>query len=363
VIEEIDGSGRNRAMVQSVQSTSLKVKGKKRGQANAVPVAGGEDSGYYANDDISMEELLRRERVEGIQDYDANFAKNIEKKGKKFKLLHEDEDEAYNLGLYENAENKLDAKKLAERNQKKNVRDKQMIQKNLERCDRCMESKRFRPKDAILSASERTYLCAESIGQCILPGQVFISPQEHVQAITDLDDATYTEIRNYQKCLVRFFEAQAPPKAVIFAETCIGRVSNDNLLVGGGQHAAVIAYPVDLEILPEARAFFKKAFDEAECEWSTQHKKVIPTSAKGGVRDAIPKNFPYVHIDFALGGGYAHVVEDAAEFPKEFAQQTIAGMCELTVLDRAYRTKDDYWEAVKDLKKRFADGFDWAAAL
>merc|ERR1712023_387384 len=110
-------------------------------------------------------------------------------------------------------------------------------------------------------------------------------------------------------------------------------------LLGGGPHMAVVGYPVDLAILDEARAYFKKALDEAECEWSTQHKKVIETTPKRGIRDAIPKGFPYVHIDFSLGGGYAHVVEDASEFPKDFAQQTIAGMCELTVLDRAYATK------------------------
>lgn len=143
----------------------------------------------------------------------------------------------------------------------------------------------------------------------MLPGQVFISPQEHVSAATDIDDATWTEIRNYQKCLVRYFEAQEPPKAVLFAESAVHQVSREKILLGGGPHAAVVAYPVDTGVLDEARAYFKKALDEAECEWSAQHKKVIETTAKGGVRDAIPRNFPYVHVDFSLGGGYAHVVE------------------------------------------------------
>merc|ERR1712014_261118 len=105
------------------------------------------------------------------------------------------------------------------------------------------------------------------------------------------------------------------------------------------------------------------ALDEAECEFTTQHKKVIECTAKGGVRAAIPKNFPYIYIDFCLGGGYAHVVEDVVEFPKQFLQQTVAGMCELTVLDRAYPSKEQYWEAVRDMKQKFADGFDWTAAL
>jgi len=362
VLEELDASGRNRSLLDSVQSSSVAVKGKKRGIANTGTAKGGKDTGFYADDDVSLDDLIRKEKVEGVQDYDANLASHILKKPK-FKQLHDDDDEAYALGWYESADKKLDAKKLAERSRRKEVQDKQQIQRNLERCDRCMESKKFRPKEAVLSVSPRAYLCAESFNQCILPNQVFISPQEHVQAVTDLDEAACTEIRNYQKCLVRYFEAQEPPKAVIFAESAVHRVSKDQTLLGGGPHAAVVAYPVDLALLSEARAYFKKAFDEAECEWSAQHKKVLPTSAKGGIREAIPKNFPYVHIDFCLGGGYAHVVEDAGEFPKDFAQQTIAGMCELTVLDRGYATKDLYWDGVKDMKRRFADGFDWAPAL
>merc|ERR1719440_476148 len=133
--------------------------------------------------------------------------------------------------------------------------------------------------------------------------------------------------------------------------------------MGGGPHCTVVAYPVDLPILSQARSFFKKALDEAENEFETTHKKVIETSAKGGVRAAIPKNFPYVHIDFALGGGYAHVVEEASEFPEKFAQQTIAGMCELTILDRAYSTKEQHQEATKSFKEKFRKEFDWTQSL
>jgi len=262
-------------------------------------------------------------------------------KNQKFKAIHEDDDEAYGLGMYENASKKADAKRLAAKQQKQQISEKQRIKINLEKCFYCMESRRFRLKDSIISSSTHAYVCMDRFEDSVLPGQVFICPQEHLPSMTDLDDDAYTEIRNYQKCLVRFFEAQDPPRAVIFCESSIERASKDKLLLGGGSHAMLVAYPVELPIFSQARSFFKKAFDEAEDENITQHKKVIETSAKGGVRAAIPKNFPYVHIDFSLGGGYAHIVEDAAEFPKKFAQQTIAGMCELTILDRAYATKDD----------------------
>jgi len=366
VIEEIDAAGRSRRLVESVQTASVGTgqRGAKklRGQANTGSgPKGKKEEGFYADDDISLEDLIRKERIEGVQDYDANFAEFVAN-NKKYKTLHEEDDEAYNLGMYESKAKKADAKRLATRQQKQQVSEKQRIKHNLEHCRLCMESKRFHLHDAILSSSTGAYLCVDNFKESILPGQVFICPQEHLPAITDLDDSAYAEVRNYQKCLVRYYESLDPPQAVIFSETSITRVSKEKLFMGGGSHTVVVAYPVELAVLSQARSFFKKAFDEAECEWSTQHKKVIETTAKGGVRAAIPKNFPYVHVDFALGGGYAHVVEDAQEFPEKFVQQTIAGMCELTVLDRAYSTKEQYWNSVRAMKEKFKE-FDWTQSL
>jgi len=329
-----------------------------------VPGRGAEYSGYYEDDNVSLEDLIRRERIEGVQDYNANITSHILKKGTKFKQLDEDEDEAYALGWYEHANKKMDAKKAAEKQQKQEVRDKQRIQANLESCTRCMESKKFNRREAMISTAQHAYLCVDAMNQCIVPGQVFIAPIDHVSAITDVDEQVWTEIRNYQKCLVRFYESEEPPRAVIFAETSVHRVSKEKALMGAGPHAAIVAYPIELGLLTEARAFWKKALDEAECEFSTQHKKVIETDGKNGVRSKIPKGFPYIHADFSAGGGFAHVVDDVIEFPRNFVQHTIAGMCELTVLDRAYPGREEYRRACADIVQRFADGgFDWAKSL
>lgn len=362
VLEEVDAAGRSRALLESVQSSSVQTKGRnKKGMANAVP---GKGSGFYEDDNVSLDDLVRRERIEGQQDYDSNFAKHILKKGNKFKMLHQDEDEAYALGWYENASKKLDAKQRGERGRRQEQSDKDRIQVNLSQCTRCMESKKFGRRDAIMSVSEHAYLCVEGFNQCIVPGQVFIAPLEHHSAVTDLDEEVYQEMRNYQKCLVRFFEAEEPPRAVIFVESSVHRVSRDKALLGAGPHTAIVAYPIELGLLQEARAYWRKAFDEAECEFTVQHRKVIETDAKGGIRKAVPKGFAYVHADFSLGGGYAHVVEDAQEFPRDFAQHTIAGMCELTVLDRAYPNREAHRVACNELRARFREGgFDWASAL
>lgn len=375
VLEEIDASGRSRALLESVQSASLGTgkKGAKklRGEANVGPgeansrdagPKGKKETGFYCDDEISLQDLIRKEKIEGVQDYDANFADHIVN-SKKFKAIHADDDEAYGLAMYEGKDKKADAKRLAAKQQRQQVSEKSRLKHNLEHCHKCMESKRCRVKDSIISSSANAYVCMDDFKSCILPGQVLICPQEHASAVTDLEDSVNTDIRNYQKCLVRFFEAQDPPRAVIFAESSIHRATKERLLLGAGSHAVIVAYPVELEIFSQARSFFKKAFDEAEDEWVTQHKKVIETTAKGGIRAAVPKHFPYVHIDFSLGGGYAHVIEDASEFAEKFVHDTIAGMCELTILDRAYPTQTGYWEAFKGMRQTFQKGYDWTQSL
>ncbi|CAI7753803.1 unnamed protein product, partial [Closterium sp. NIES-54] len=73
------------------------------------------------------------------------------------------------------------------------------------------------------------------------------------------------------------------------------------------------------------------ALDEAESEWSQQHsKRILDTRAiRGGLRAAIPPNFPYFHVEFGLQGGYCHVIDDESSFKPSFGRDVIAGMMEM----------------------------------
>lgn len=61
------------------------------------------------------------------------------------------------------------------------------------------------------------------------------------------------------------------------------------------------------------------AIQECESEWS-HNKKLITLSKERGIRQSVPKGLPYFHIDFGLQNGFAHVIEDEQEFPRNFAQ-------------------------------------------
>ena len=66
-----------------------------------------------------------------------------------------------------------------------------------------------------------------------------------------------------------------------------------------------------------------QAIDEAEEEWSQHNaKKLIDTSEKG-LRNSIPKDFPYFHVEFGLKKGYVHVIDDESQFQSSFGVNVI----------------------------------------
>lgn len=92
--------------------------------------------------------------------------------------------------------------------------------------------------------------------------------------------------------------------AAIFMET----VMNPTRV---GWHTCIECVPIDAELAETVPMYFKKALLDADEEWSS-HKKVIDTSTKG-LRNAVPPNFPYFHVQWFGGGyppgGYAHIIE------------------------------------------------------
>lgn len=56
--------------------------------------------------------------------------------------------------------------------------------------------------------------------------------------------------------------------------------------------------------------FFKQSLEDVEGNWAT-HKSIIKIEKeKGGIQKQIPKPIKYLYIDFSLGYGYAHVIEN-----------------------------------------------------
>ena len=71
--------------------------------------------------------------------------------------------------------------------------------------------------------------------------------------------------------------------------------------------------------------YFKKAIDEAESEWSTHDsKKCLSTAPPKGLRQTVPEGFPYLHVEFDMRGGFAHVIDDETRWRNDFGRTCFA---------------------------------------
>lgn len=109
-----------------------------------------------------------------------------------------------------------------------------------------------------------------------------------------------------------------------------------------------------------------QAIDEAEDEWSQHNaKKLIDTSQKG-LRNSIPKNFPYFHVEFGLNKGFVHVIDDETQFNGSLGFNVLRGMLQLADEDMYRRRRYEAVEVQKQAVASFAkewEPFDWTKQL
>ncbi|KAG4918818.1 hypothetical protein JHK85_057099 [Glycine max] len=224
-----------------------------------------------------------------------------------------------------------------------------------ERCLFCLENPN-RPMHLVVSIANFTYLMLPK-WQPVVPGHCCILPIQHESATRTVDDNVWTEIRNFKKCLIMMFAKQE--KEVVFLETVMG-------LAQQRRHCMVECIPLPQDIAKEAPLYFKKAIDEAEDEWSQHNaKKLIDTSQKG-LRNSIPKHFPYFHVEFGLNKGFVHVIDDEKQFNISLGLNVIRGMLHLAEEDmyrrRRYEAVEVQKQAVESFSKEWKH-FDWTKQL
>ncbi|KAJ7943029.1 CWF19-like protein 2 [Quillaja saponaria] len=224
-----------------------------------------------------------------------------------------------------------------------------------ERCLFCLENPN-RPMHLVVSIANFTYLMLPQ-WQSVVPGHCCILPIQHESATRTVDDNAWLEIRNFKKCLIMMFAKQE--KDIVFLETVMG-------LAQQRRHCMIECIPLPQQIAKEAPLYFKKAIDEAEDEWSQHNaKKLIDTSEKG-LRNSIPKHFPYFHVEFGLDKGFVHVIDDEMQFKSSLGLNVIRGMLDLPEEDmyrrRRYESVDVQKQAVASFCKEWQP-FDWTKQL
>lgn len=72
---------------------------------------------------------------------------------------------------------------------------------------------------------------------------------------------------------------------------------------------------VECLVIPMAKAhdlpfFFKQGLTGVEGDWTSNKNIIEIRKEKGGLLKQIPRNFRYFYVDFSLGYGYAHIIEE-----------------------------------------------------
>lgn len=217
-----------------------------------------------------------------------------------------------------------------------------------ESCWFCLDSSRV-DKSLIIAYGQYTYLSLPKQGQ-LGPLHCQIVPIEHVCSMLQVSDqeAVWDEVRNFKKCLLKMAAEQG--QRMVFLEASMDFTSL--------RHAFIdcVALPADLGTDPQA--FYKKALLECDTEWS-QHKRILDTTSASGLRKCIPKNFPYLYVDFRLDQGYAHVVEDEEVVGADFLRKLTAG---LLGLETDYKSKK-LGEGIKEAFIKAYTPHDWTHLL
>ncbi|KAI8646313.1 CwfJ C-terminus 1-domain-containing protein-like protein [Parasitella parasitica] len=346
VLPSLDSQGRlyDYAMKQG-NSEHEALKGKKKYEGTHDKMTG-ERLRYGTSDDtLSIAEMVRQERGGNsrISNMDMEFANRI----------MADATFENNLDYMDDKADIMASKKGATEEQKmrRAVADHKRTQDTLSRCKFCYQNGNA-PQVAMISLGTACYLALPNV-QELTPGNCLIVPVQHVSSTLECDDEIWTEIRNFQKCLMKMFHEQE--KGVVFMETVINLRQQ--------RHAVIEAIPIPYGIYEDAPAYFKEAIMASGEEWS-QHKKVIDTSVRG-FRNSMVPNLPYFHVWFGLDKGYGHVIENSKDFPYWFGKEVIAGMMdigpELWRKPRYHHAAENH-SRQQEFLKSWAK-WDWTAAL
>ncbi|GLI66933.1 hypothetical protein VaNZ11_010972 [Volvox africanus] len=321
----------------------------------------GEKERYFADDDkVDLQAMIRRAKYgDDDMDMDEHLAANIAKK-RKFRGTDLDVDAEYDydggLEMYESRAKRGNAEAQRNRDRNRQVAEQRRQEAAEAGCMLCLNNPKC-PKHLTIALGTCAYLSLPYRGR-LVRGHCCVAPSEHCPSIRGLDEATWTEVKNFIKCLIRMHGAQG--QSVIFMETYMKRS-------GSRHHAVLDVVPVTEQQLEKARGYFKKAILEAESEWSTHHAKAcIGTTAQKGLRESIPPNFPYFYVQFGYSSGYVHVIDDESKFDPNFGRQVIIGLLDLPPEMAHQRQKVESQATQQQWVREFEaqwDLYDWTRQL
>ncbi|KAI8432258.1 hypothetical protein MSG28_004697 [Choristoneura fumiferana] len=280
----------------------------KGGKRKAETHVSGERTKYFGNDDkYNLSQMFQEEKYGDNYNEDAELAKIASK--------HKNpNDDLEDIFTDEISKNRNEAKD-SEREKQKSINAHMKIERSLEGCEHCVDSKNML-KHLMVSCGTKVYMAVPA-RKSLVKGQCIITTIQHSTCVTSIDEDVWEEIMNYRRAITSFFNSQ--DKDVVFFETATK--------LHRFPHMVIHCVPLPRDVGDMAAIYFKKALLECEAEWS-MNKKVVDLKGKN-IRKGIPKGLPYFWIDFGMDPGFAHVIEDQQLFPRNFAEEVIGGILDL----------------------------------
>ncbi|KEG04069.1 hypothetical protein YYE_00971 [Plasmodium vinckei vinckei] len=241
--------------------------------------------------------------------------------------------------------------------QKEKILLKNALNKKLVDCKYCIDSDLFQKinKLNIISISDKSYICYYNYKNIFLKNQLFISPIDHTISITNTNFETILDMRNHMKSLIAMLEEYNQTCIFIEFNNCFN--TNVELIsMRKTKHTYVNCYSIPMNLLEKAKIYFKKNLQDISSLYR-ENKQLIITDNKYAPYGIIPKNIPYISVNFSLVETYIQVIENNYDY---------INMCrciftDLFKQDRLYkyfRNFQTYVDTVEEFKSLYAK-YDW----
>lgn len=302
---------------------------------------------------LTIQELVALERQQTMSTNEQD-ARNMFRTGKKRKLkaggrnIDSDDDEQLQLQLMTAHSKKAGRTEQRERSRQIATHDRQA--KIATKCWWWLESTQF-AKHRLLALGNFVSLVMAPANLSLTPGEHFyLVPIPHVESLAACEDEVWDEIVRFQSSLRALYESQ--DKGVLFCETVLPQ--------SGFWQTKLECIPCPKNVVQDAPLYFKTSLSEQADDWGT-HQKLLHTGPKG-LRRTVPNNFAYFYLEYEQAGGYAQLIE-SSNFPRDFGNDTIAGMMEMDPL--RFRRKEAH-QGEKESILKFLEKwkkFDWTLDL
>ena len=319
--------------------------------------AGGQRVRYFDNDDAKsdIQAMVQREKM-GTED---NPEQLFHQLSSKFMGAVDDEEYTMDDMMVDRAGRKVAHGKQENRDRQAAVNAHQRLNKSMETDPFSYANFSKEHKHLLLSLGDKVFMAMPPKGS-LSDDHVMLIPVDHAVSLTTLDEDVWDELQQFKQCLVKMWKAQN--KDVIFMETVMSIKRNRQTAL----HCVALAPEDGGDIAPMV---FKKAIMETDEQWGQsiregQNKRLIDTRVKG-LRRSIPKGFPYFAVEFEMEGGFAHVVEEEADFKPYFGFEIVGNMVGAppsTWLNPRRERFEDQKRKVIKFGKQWAD-YDWTEML